>query len=82
MPKKLASASNNSLRCYNAECRNAKKYLRDLVRVTEAFIEWMDEELKKPSDFDRGKRIASVINGLEMQKDMAKRFGLAKSKRK
>lgn len=82
MSKKPDSVARCSSRCYDAECRAAKKYLRDLVRATEAVIEWMDAEMKKPSDNDRGKRIASVLNGLEMQKDLAKRFGLPQRKRK
>lgn len=60
--------------------RESSGHLRALVRGVEVFIGWMDAEMKRPPSEDRGKRIARALNSLEMSKDIAKRFGLAKPK--
>ena len=56
--------------------RELRKHLRDLITTCEATIAALDTEMKKPSDVNRGKRIAALCNALEMQKDVAKHFGL------
>jgi hypothetical protein len=56
--------------------RELREHLRGLVSVCESTLRLLDEEMKKPSDAERGKRIAAICNRLELQKDMAKRFGL------
>lgn len=71
-----------SSHCRLRDCRDAKRYLRDLIKATEAAINMVDLEMNRPSDVERGKRIASIMNSLEMQKDLAKRFGLPATKRK
>ena len=71
--KQSASRSRN---CSTAECRDCRKYLRQLVTTVESTLAWIDDEMKKPSNVERGKRIAAYCNNLEMQKDLAKRFGL------
>lgn len=53
----------------------------DLVTVTEEAIRLLDREMKEPSTEQRGKRIAAILNSLEIQKDTAKRFGLGRSLR-
>ena len=80
--KKQSENNVAKTRCYNAECRSAKKYLRDLINATEATIKWMDAEMNKPGDESRGKRIAAVMNSLELQKDVAKRYGLPGTRRR
>lgn len=67
-------------RCTNQECRNTRSHLRSLVKAVEAYLRWLDAEMKQPSSPQRGKRIAEASNALEMVKDMAKRFGLGKRK--
>jgi alpha-amylase/alpha-mannosidase (GH57 family) len=67
--------------CPIAECRAAKRELRSLIVFTESFLKLMDEEMKQPSTIQRGRRIAMALNRLEMQKDIAKRFGLPARKR-
>ena len=76
-PKTAVSASPT---CSAADCRECRNYLKDLIRVTEAFITWIDSEMKKPSTVERGKRIASACNALKMQKDLAKLFGLPRKR--
>ena len=43
------------------------------------FIVWMDEEMKKPSDNERGKRVAKALNALEMSADRFTHFSLKQS---
>ncbi len=42
-------------------------------------IKWFDEEMKKPSDNERGKRIAKALNELEMCTDRFAHFTLKQS---
>ena len=54
-----------------------RSYLRDLVTAVEGHILALDREMKpNVSTVDRGKRIAALINHLELSKDRAKHFGL------
>jgi hypothetical protein len=64
------------------ELRHLRKSLGSLVDVTTLAIRLLDEEMKKPSDAERGKRIAKICNGLEFEKDRALHFGLHKPFRK
>lgn len=43
------------------------------------FINWLDAEMKKPSDQERGKRIANALNALEMSADRFSHFTLSQS---
>ena len=53
--------------------------LRNNVR---GILEFFDAEMKKPSTPERGKRIATALNGLEMSLDLTERFGLQLGKKK
>jgi hypothetical protein len=54
-----------------------EKHLRDLVKAVEAFVVALDREMSmhEPT-VERGKKVAALINQLELVKDLAKRFGL------
>lgn len=58
------------------QSRKHKKYLKQLTASVSKVIEAIDKEMKKPSSTERGKNIAALTNWLELQNDMAKRFGL------
>lgn len=57
------------------ECR---QYLRALVKVCEQCVAALDKEMARKEGFDRGRRIAKIVQHLELHKDMSKRFGLGK----
>ena len=48
----------------------------DLVHSIEEFLRLLDAEMRKPSDAERGRRIARLTNALEMAKDGFVRFEL------
>jgi len=56
--------------------RELRKHLRDLTQTVMRYLSLMDEAMKMPSTEDRGKRIAQLNNQLELQNDIAKRYGL------
>ncbi len=56
--------------------RKLRAELRALVSTCESCLIAFDNEMKKPSNEMRGKRIAYICNQLEFQKDSAKHFGL------
>lgn len=64
------------------QAREVKKYLAALTKTVQRAIEAIDAEMLKPNSFERGKRIAKITNVLELQNDMALRFGLGKTKRR
>ncbi len=76
MPKLLTDARTIELRKKNSECRDLKKHLRDLTEVVTQCLAAYDAEMCKPSNSDRGSRIAKISNALNLQNDIAKRFGL------
>ena len=53
-----------------------EKSLRALVENVQAVIRWLDAEMVKPSDVNRGRRIAKVTNALEMEIDKIRYFTL------
>lgn len=55
--------------------KESLQFAADIYR----FISWMDEEMKKHSTEERGKRIASGLNGLEMCVDRFTHFELHQS---
>lgn len=55
--------------CTTKRERELYRDLRALVRATEAFIDALDVEMRKPSTVDRGRRIAALSNALELHKD-------------
>jgi hypothetical protein len=56
--------------------RELRKYLRDLVDGVSVTLAVLDGEMAKPSDEGRGRRIAKALNALNLQNDIARRFGL------
>ena len=58
------------------DMRKFRQSLRKLSDDVRAYLAWMDEEMKKPSDNKRGERIAQASNTLEMQNDIIRRFTL------
>ena len=56
--------------------RELNMYLRDLTEAVNTFIGLIDEEMAKPSSVQRGARIAQLTNALQIQNDLARRFGL------
>lgn len=56
--------------------REVRRQLYSLVAQVEQCLTAIDKTMQGPSTSDRGKCIAQISNVLEMQKDMAKRFGL------
>lgn len=61
------------------ELYELKQHLRKLVNAIEYHLATMDVVMKQPSTPERGKEIAELCNGLELRKDVAKRFGLGKT---
>jgi hypothetical protein len=59
-----------------------KKALETLAKNVICAIYLIDEEMKKPSTPDRGKRIAKITNMLEFENDRALHFGLEYSFKK
>lgn len=49
----------------------SKEYraLEGFVKSVEIFLVALDIEMKKPSDFERGRRVAQLSNALELAKD-------------
>ena len=76
---RLATEQRKELKRQN---KNLKFWLTSLVDCTSGFIAKLDEEMKKPSDAERGKRVANLMNALEIMKDQALHFGLGKPLKK
>ena len=55
---------------------NLKVYLNSLTDAVMVCLREIDKEMQKPSTVDRGKRIATICNALEMVNDQARYFGL------
>ena len=53
-----------------------EKALRTLVENNQQFLRWLDAEMVKPSDANRGGRIAHAMNELEMAVDRVRYFTL------
>ncbi len=53
-----------------------RKHLIGLSSAVARALVLIDKEMKKPSNENRGKRIAEITNSLEMANDIALRFGL------
>lgn len=58
------------------DARNLKKHLRDLTATVKICLEHLDAEMAKPSSPERGGKIARISNALNLQNDIARRFGL------
>lgn len=51
------------------ENSKSKKALKELSDAVLLFLDWIDNEMRKPSDVTRGKRIAQACNSLDMIND-------------
>lgn len=60
------------------KARELKKHLRDLTATVSQCLAALDAEMKEPSTVQRGSRIANISNALNLQNDIAMRFGLGK----
>jgi hypothetical protein len=69
----------DAVRALGRENREIRKHLRVLTQAVDYFLFRLDAEMKGPSSEERGKRIAAFANGLDMQNQIAKRFGLPSS---
>lgn len=58
------------------ELRTARRWLRALASTVAFSIRRLDEEMQNPATLERGKRIATICNDLQLSHDMATRFGL------
>lgn len=64
---------------HSKELKKHKKDSLQFVGHVYQFINWLDAEMKKPSDEGRGKRIAHALNALEMCTDGYSHFTLDQS---
>ena len=58
------------------QIRHLRAHLKELVSIVAQTISAIDTEMQKPAGPDRGKRIAAIMNVLEMAHDQAWHFGL------
>jgi hypothetical protein len=58
------------------ELNKQRKVLHDLTDEVWAFLQLLDKEMRKPSNPERGTRIAQLSNRLELQNDLIRRFRL------
>mgnify|MGYP001563845910 CR=1 FL=1 len=58
------------------QIRHLRSHLRELVSVTAQTISAIDTEMQKPEGHEREKRVAAIMNVLEMAHDQAWHFGL------
>lgn len=56
--------------------RELKKHLRDLTDAVKVCLQALDDEMVRPPSEARGSRIAKISNALNLQNDIARRFGL------
>lgn len=76
MDTQIAFNAAVELRRKKHELRAMKKHLRDLSAVVGQCVTALDAEMKQPSTVARGSRIANITNALQLQNDIARRFGL------
>lgn len=62
--------------------REIRKHLRELIETADRVVRAIDAEMRRPPSPERGARIAQCTNALELQKDMAERFGLGVIRKK
>jgi hypothetical protein len=66
----------------HVEARKLRSHLNELTAAVGKHLRGLDAEMKKKSDVDRGKRIASLANDLDLANDRARYFGLGVDYRK
>lgn len=75
----IAIGASDKLR-FQRQARELKKHLRDLTVCVTQCLAALDAEMLKPSTPERGSRIARISNALNLQNDIARRFGLGLTK--
>lgn len=60
----------------NKTINEHKKHLIELTKTVIHFLDQINDEMKKPSSFERGRRIAKLCNFLDLENDGAMHFGL------
>jgi hypothetical protein len=60
----------------HVEARKLRSHLNELTAAVGKHLRALDAEMKKPSDVERGKRIAALANDLDLANDRARYFGL------
>jgi hypothetical protein len=51
-----------------------EKAIRGHLRTVYSVLDQLDAEMKKPSDHERGRRVANICNALDMSADAMLRF--------
>ncbi len=62
-----------------AEARHFKSHLRGLTRAVASAIAAFDQVSAEPQSVERGKKLAKIMNLLELSNDSARHFGLGES---
>jgi hypothetical protein len=57
-------------------CAKLPREVKAFVNDVREFLSLLDVEMKKPSNFERGKRIAQLASALEMSVDRMEHFGI------
>lgn len=73
-------ALRDMLKVSRRDSRELRKYFTALTKMVGLAIRAIDAEMDLPSTPERGRKIARITNALELQNDMALRFGLGKTK--
>lgn len=63
-------------------CRLSRLYLKKLIKDVGKYLLLLDKTMAEPESRLRRQEIASLSNSLEFSRDLAKRYGLPKPKRK
>lgn len=58
------------------ELRSTRKALRQLSDDVKAFLAALDVEMRKPSSLERGQRVATAANALNLRNDTVRRYSL------
>ncbi len=76
----LVAEKSNQYVAERRKSRELKKHLTDLTKTVTVCVAQIDAEMCLPSTPERGGRIAKICNALNLQNDIAKRFGLGITK--
>lgn len=60
------------------EIKNLRKYLKSLIKNNREAILILDKVMKDKESYERGQRVAKIINALEFATDASERYGLNK----
>jgi hypothetical protein len=67
---------NDRERQLKRELRETRSNLRDLVACVDSFLKQMDTVMAAPADVKRGMKVARLTSALDLQNQIAKRYGL------